>query len=154
ASSSTTTRPSDAPLSASYLQTADVCLAMRIVARGLFAAGPQLDQAALVSALHRLPYIDAAVPAGTPKASPNQVVNEPVTRIAQGRLQRRSADDQGKLQGRQHRDRLHPDHATEDGQTVGCEQRECPRRVPRIGVLRGERVGGDGDAHGGVGPTT
>jgi hypothetical protein len=82
-SSTTTTSPSDAPLSASYLGIADVCLALRIVARGVFAAGPETDPTSLVSALHRLSYLDLAAPGGTPKPRPNQVVNEPVTRIAQ-----------------------------------------------------------------------
>jgi hypothetical protein len=83
ASSTTTTLPTDAPLSATYLQVADVCLALRIVARAAFAAGPDANQGALVAALHRLPYLDLAAPGGTPKPRPNQVVNEPVTRIAQ-----------------------------------------------------------------------
>ena len=83
ASSTTTTLATDAPLSASYLQVADVCLALRIAARAAFAAGPDAGQPALVTALHRLPYLDDAAPGGTPKARPNQVVNEPVTRIAQ-----------------------------------------------------------------------
>jgi hypothetical protein len=56
---------------------------MRIVARGLFAAGPTLDQRALIVAFHRLPYVDEAAPAGTPKPRPNQIVNEPVRRIEQ-----------------------------------------------------------------------
>ena len=83
ASSTTTTLAPDAPLSSSYLQVADVCLALRIAARAAFAAGPDAGQPALVTALHRLPYLDDAAPGGTPKARPNQVVNEPVTRIAQ-----------------------------------------------------------------------
>ena len=83
ASSTTTTLAPDAPLSATYLQVADVCLALRIAARAAFAAGPGAGQPALVAALHRLPYLDDAAPGGTPKARPNQVVNEPVTRIAQ-----------------------------------------------------------------------
>jgi hypothetical protein len=82
-SSTTTTVAPDAPLSATYLQVADVCLALRIAARAAFAAGPAAGQPALVTALHRLPYLDDAAPGGTPKARPNQVVNEPVTRIAQ-----------------------------------------------------------------------
>jgi hypothetical protein len=82
-SSSTTTLSASAPLSPTYLTIADVCLVIRIAARGLFAAGPVLDPTALVGALHRLPYIDEAAPGGTPKPRPNQIVNEPVTRIAQ-----------------------------------------------------------------------
>ena len=82
-SPTTTTGAPGAPLSATYLQVADVCLALRIAARAAFAAGPAAGQPALVSALHRLPYLDDAAPGGTPKARPNQVVNEPVTRIAQ-----------------------------------------------------------------------
>ena len=82
-SSSTTTVVPDAPLSSAYLRVADVCLALRIATRGAFAAGPDADQSALVAALHRLPYLDEPAPAGTPKARPNQLVNEPVTRIAQ-----------------------------------------------------------------------
>jgi hypothetical protein len=82
-SSTTTTLAPNAPLSATYLQVADVCLALRIAARAAFAAGPDAGQPALVTALHRLPYLDDAAPGGTPKARPNQVVNEPVTRIAQ-----------------------------------------------------------------------
>jgi hypothetical protein len=83
ASSSTTTPPSDASLSATYLQIADVCMDLRIVARGVFAAGVGVDQTSVIAALHRLPYVDLAAPVGTPKPRPNQVVNEPVTRIEQ-----------------------------------------------------------------------
>jgi hypothetical protein len=79
----TTTRPPEPPLSPSYLATADACLLTRIVARGLFAAGPTLDQRAVITALHRLPYVDQVAPGGTPKPRPNQVVNEPVRRIEQ-----------------------------------------------------------------------
>jgi hypothetical protein len=82
-SATTTTQPADAPLSPEYLRVADVCLAMRIVARSLFAAGADLDQRSLIRALHRLPYIDGTAPGGTPKPRPNQIVNEPVKRIAQ-----------------------------------------------------------------------
>ena len=60
-----------------------MCLLMRVVARGLFAAGPTPDQRAVIIALHRLPYVDQAVAAGTPKPRPNQMVNEPVRRIEQ-----------------------------------------------------------------------
>jgi hypothetical protein len=70
-------------LSTSYLVTADVCLLLRTVARGMFAAGAEPDQRAVITALHRLPYVDQAAPAGTPKPRPNQVVNEPVRRIEQ-----------------------------------------------------------------------
>jgi hypothetical protein len=79
----TTIDESQPPLSASTLMTADVCLLSRIVARGLFLAGPTLDQPTLIRALHRLPYVDQAAPSSTPKARPNQVVNEPVRRIEQ-----------------------------------------------------------------------
>ena len=79
----TTTSEPQPPLDPSSLSTADVCLLMRIVTRGLFAAGPTLDQRAVITALHRLPFIDQAAPAGTPKPRPNQVVNEPVRRIEQ-----------------------------------------------------------------------
>jgi hypothetical protein len=78
----TTTEPRP-PLDATYLSTADVCLLSRVVARGLFAAGPTLDQRAVITALHRLPYVDQAAPAATPKPRPNQIVNEPVKRIEQ-----------------------------------------------------------------------
>ncbi len=81
--SSTTARPTDAPLSATYLHVADVCLLLRIVARGLFAAGVDVNQMKLATALHRLPYIDLAAPSGTPKPRPNQVVTEAVKRIEQ-----------------------------------------------------------------------
>jgi hypothetical protein len=82
-SSPTTAVPTESPLSAAYLQIADVCLTMRIVARGMFAAGVDADATLLTGALHRLPYVDAAVPGGTPKPRPNQVVTEPVKRIEQ-----------------------------------------------------------------------
>jgi hypothetical protein len=78
----TTTEPKP-PLAPSYLATADVCLLSRVVARGLYAAGPTLDQRALVTALHRLPFVDQTSPGGTRKPRPNQVVNEPVRRIEQ-----------------------------------------------------------------------
>ena len=78
----TTTEPRP-PLDSSYLSKADVCLLTRVVARGLFAAGATPDQRAVITALHRLPYVDQAAPAGTPKPRPNQVVNEPVRRIEQ-----------------------------------------------------------------------
>ena len=78
-----TTLPTEPPLSATYLQVSDVCLAVRIIARAAFAAGPTADGASLVPALHRLPYLDQAAPSGTPKPRPNQVVNEAVRRIAQ-----------------------------------------------------------------------
>jgi hypothetical protein len=71
------------PLDPSYRATADACLLTRIVARALFAAGPTLDQRTVITALHRLPYIDEVAPGGTPKPRPNQVVNEPVRRIEQ-----------------------------------------------------------------------
>jgi hypothetical protein len=79
----TTTTEPQPPLGPSYLTTADVCLLSRVVARGLFSAGPTLDQRAVITALHRLPYIDQAAPGGTPKPRPNQVVNEPVKRLEQ-----------------------------------------------------------------------
>ncbi len=79
----TTTSAPQPPVSPSYLTTADVCLLTRIVARGLFSAGATLDQRAVITALHRLPYVDQAVPGGTPKPRPNEVVNEPVRRIEQ-----------------------------------------------------------------------
>ena len=79
----TTTSEPQPPLGEPYLATADVCLLTRIVARALFAAGPTLDQRAVITALHRLPYVDQPAPGGTPKARPNQVVNEPVRRIEQ-----------------------------------------------------------------------
>ena len=56
---------------------------MRIVARSLFNAGVDLNQQSLMTALHRLPYLDSTTPGGTPKPRPNQVINEQVTRIAQ-----------------------------------------------------------------------
>lgn len=83
AGTTTTTRPPEPPISSSVLSTADVCLLSRIVDRALFAAGPTLDQRALITALHRLPYIDQAAGSGTPKPRPNQVVNEAVRRIEQ-----------------------------------------------------------------------
>ena len=83
ASSTTTTVATEPPIDASVLTTADVCLLSRIVDRALFAAGPTLDQRALVTALHRLPLIDQVAPGGTPKPRPNQVINEPVRRIEQ-----------------------------------------------------------------------
>jgi hypothetical protein len=70
-------------LTDSYLTTSEVCQMSRIVARGLFSAGPTLDQRGVITALHRLPYLDQAAPGGTPKPRPNQVVNEPVRRIEQ-----------------------------------------------------------------------
>lgn len=78
-----TTVAAEPPLSASFLSTADVCLLVRVAARALFMAGPAPDQRALITALHRLPYVDQAVPAGTPKPRPNEVINEPVRRIEQ-----------------------------------------------------------------------
>lgn len=83
AGSTTTTVAPEPPIDASVLTTSDVCLLSRIVDRALFAAGPTLDQRALVAALHRLPLIDQAAPGGTPKPRPNQVINEPVRRIEQ-----------------------------------------------------------------------
>ncbi len=70
-------------MSDTYLHVADVCLLLRIVARGVFAAGLDANQMALATALHRLPYIDLAAPGGTPKPRPNQVVTEAVKRIEQ-----------------------------------------------------------------------
>jgi hypothetical protein len=78
----TTTEPRP-PLGDSYLTLADVCLLSRVTVRALFAAGPTLDQRAVMTALHRLPYIDQVAPGSTPKARPNQVINEPVRRIEQ-----------------------------------------------------------------------
>ena len=54
----TTTAEPQPPLDPSYLSTANVCLLMRIATRGLFAAGPTLDQRALITrvapvAVHR-----------------------------------------------------------------------------------------------------
>jgi hypothetical protein len=83
AGTTTTTTEPRPPLDSSYLTTADVCLLARTVARGLFAAGPTLDQRAVITALHRLPFVDQAAPGGTPKPRPNQLVNEPVRRIEQ-----------------------------------------------------------------------
>jgi hypothetical protein len=83
AATTTTADQSQPPLSASTLMTTDVCLLTRIAARGLFLAGPTPDQPTLIRALHRLPYTDQAAPSSTPKARPNQVVNEPVRRIEQ-----------------------------------------------------------------------
>ncbi|MDQ1430370.1 MAG: Periplasmic binding protein [Actinomycetota bacterium] len=82
-SAPTTTQASGAPLTPEYLRVADVCLAMRVVARSLFTAGVDVDQRSLMRALHRLPYIDGTAPGGTPKPRPNQVLNEPAKRIAQ-----------------------------------------------------------------------
>jgi hypothetical protein len=70
---------SDAP----YLGVARVCLAMRIVSRALFNAGIDVNQASLVKALYRLPYIDDVLPDETKIPRPNQIVNEPVHRVAQ-----------------------------------------------------------------------
>ena len=72
-----------APSDVAFLQVAKICLAMRIVARGLFNAGVDPTQQSVVKALHKLPYIDNELPDGTPKARPNQVVNEPVERVEQ-----------------------------------------------------------------------
>jgi hypothetical protein len=72
-----------APSDVAYLQVAKICLAMRVVARGLFNAGVDPTQQSTVKALHKLPYIDNELPDGTPKPRPNQVVNEPVERVEQ-----------------------------------------------------------------------
>jgi hypothetical protein len=80
-SRTTTTTEPRPPLDDSYLATARVCLLTRIMTRALFAAGPVPDQRALITALHRLPYVDQAAPDGSPTPRPNQVVNEPVRRI-------------------------------------------------------------------------
>ncbi len=66
-----------------YIQVAKICLAMRIVARGLFNAGVAPTQQAVVAALYRLPYIENELPDDSPKPRPNQIVNEPVTRVEQ-----------------------------------------------------------------------
>jgi hypothetical protein len=130
-----TTLPTEPPLSATYLQVSDVCLAERIIARAAFAAGPTADAPSLVPALHRLPYLDAAAPAGTPKPRPNQVVNEPVTRIAQVVVLSQAQD---------------PCPATSSSTTVGSTVCWTPvsgwddgGRVVNVPLSRpGERIGG------------
>jgi len=71
----TTTAPGAAP-------SASVCLAMRLLARGLFLAGPNPTQRDVVRAFHNLPDTDRIGPDGEPAARPNQLVNEPVRRAA------------------------------------------------------------------------
>jgi hypothetical protein len=61
-----------------YTQVAEICLAWRITARALYNAGPNPTQRSLVRALYTLPYIENVD--AEPKARPNQVINEPVTR--------------------------------------------------------------------------
>ncbi len=68
---------------APYLRVAKVCLVMRILARSLYNAGVDPSPEAVVTALHKLAYIENVLPDGTPKPRPNQIVNEPVTRLAQ-----------------------------------------------------------------------
>ncbi len=71
----TTTAPDASP-------SASVCLAMRLLARGLFLAGPNPTQREVVRAFHNLPATDRTGPDGEPAARPNQLVNEPVRRAA------------------------------------------------------------------------
>jgi hypothetical protein len=59
---------------------ARICLAMRIAARALFSAGPNLTQRSVMRALYTLPYIEDAS-GDAPKPRPNQVINEPVTKV-------------------------------------------------------------------------
>ena len=61
---------------------ASVCLAMRLLARGLFLAGPNPTRRDVVRAFHNLPYTDRTGPDGEPVPRPNQLVNEPVRRVA------------------------------------------------------------------------
>ena len=78
--------PQPSPPAASitpYVGVARVCLALRIVARGLFNVGVVPTQQTVLKAFHRLPYIEDELPDGTPKARPNQVINEPVSRAEQ-----------------------------------------------------------------------
>ena len=71
----TTTAPGAAP-------SASVCLAMRLLARGLYLAGPNPTQRDVVRAFHNLPDTDHTGPDGEPTVRPNQLVNEPVRRAA------------------------------------------------------------------------
>jgi hypothetical protein len=85
-STTSTTAPttSTAPLTlpdGGYARVTEICLAMRTLARALFAAGPNPTQPTLVRALYRLPYVDQSFAGPVPR--PNQVVNEPVTRARQ-----------------------------------------------------------------------
>jgi hypothetical protein len=83
----TTTSPPDAASAelrlAGYQRLASICLAMRIVARGLYNAGADLGPASVERALHNLPYLDDASGLDAAVARPNQVINEPVTEVQQ-----------------------------------------------------------------------
>jgi hypothetical protein len=57
------------------------CLATRLLARGLFMAGPNPTERDVVRAFHNLPNTDRTGPDGQPAARPNQLVNEPVRRV-------------------------------------------------------------------------
>jgi len=82
----TTTRPvtptTEAPPAGSSTSLTSICLAVRLAARGLYLAGPDLTSRAAARAFHNLPYIDNPAPSGTPVPRPGQLVNEPVRRGA------------------------------------------------------------------------
>jgi hypothetical protein len=82
----TTTRPAtpttEAPPAGSSTSLTSICLAVRLAARGLYLAGPNLTSRAAVRAFHNLPYVDTPAPSGTPVPRPGQLVNEPVRRGA------------------------------------------------------------------------
>jgi len=82
----TTTLPPASPPTVSsdpYTQVARICLAMRIVARGLYNAGIDVTQASAIKAFHKLAYIENELADGSKKPRPNQVINEPVARVEQ-----------------------------------------------------------------------
>lgn len=74
--SSTTTAPAGADDTLT-----SVCLTLRLVARGLFGAGPNPTARDVLVALHDLPNTDRAGFGGEPPARPNQLVNERVRRV-------------------------------------------------------------------------
>jgi len=82
----TTTRPAtpttEPPPAGSSTSLTSICLAVRLAARGLYLAGPNLTPRAAVRAFHNLPYVDNPAPSGTPVPRPGQLVNEPVRRGA------------------------------------------------------------------------
>jgi hypothetical protein len=93
--STSTTRP--APPTTTVPRGSDssltsICLAMRVLLRGLYMAGAQPTTSDVVRAFHNLPFTDQPGVDGWPTTRPNQLINEPVHRAAQVVVRSRLTD--------------------------------------------------------------